>query len=167
MRRLYFLLPDTAIAQRVTEELEDVGIVRHHIHAIAGISQDIEDLPDASIWQKSELAHGIEQGIGLGGASGLLGGLLAVTFPPAGLVLGGGAVVASALAGAGFGAVVSGLMKSHEHNHDLDRFQKAIERGEILLLVDVPKRREKEIKALILSHHPEVQIGSAKPKGSP
>lgn len=166
MRRLYFLLPETKIARRVTEELQEAGIVRHHIHAIAGISQDIEDLPDANIWQKSELAHGIEHGIGLGGAAGLLGGLLAVTFPPAGLVLGGGAVVASALVGAGFGGVVSGLMKTHEHNHDLDRFQRAIERGEILLLVDIPKRREEEIKELIRGHHPAVQIGSAKPKRS-
>lgn len=166
MRRLFFLLPDTKIATRVTEEIENAGIARHHIHAIAGITQDIQDLPDASIWQKSELAHGIEQGIGLGGVSGLLGGLLAVAFPPAGLVLGGGAVVASALVGAGFGAVVSGLMKSHEHNHDLDRFQHAIERGEVLLLVDVPKKREQEIMGLIRGHHPEAQIGSAKPKGS-
>ena len=164
MRRLYFLLPDTMLARRVTADLEAAAIPRSHMHAIAGITNDLEDLPDANIWQKTELGHGIEQGIGLGGVSGLLGGLLAVTFPPAGLVLGGGAVVASTLAGAGFGAVVSGLMKSHEHNHQLDGFQHAIEHGEILLLVDVPRRREAEIKDLILSHYAEAQIGSVKPK---
>jgi len=164
MRRLYFLLPNTDLARRVTSDLENAAIPRTHVHAIASITHDLDDLPDANIWQKTELAHGIEQGIGLGGVSGLLGGLLAVTFPPAGLVLGGGAVMASALVGAGFGAVVSGLMKSHEHNHQLDQFQHAIENGNILLLVDVPKQREAEIKALIMDHYAEAKIRSVKPK---
>ena len=54
-------------------------------------------------------------------------------------------------------------MASHDHNHSLDSFQQAIEQGEILLLVDVPKSRVDEIKSLILQHHPEASIGIAKP----
>jgi hypothetical protein len=36
----------------------------------------------------------------------------------------------------------------------------AIDRGEILLMVDVPVRRVREIRELLTSHHPAVQ-----PKG--
>jgi hypothetical protein len=85
-----------------------------------------------------------------------------MTFPPAGIVLGGGALLAGAAAGAGFGAVVSALMSSHEHNHDLTAFQDAIERGEILLMVDIPKGDVDKTKELILTHHPEAKIGVAK-----
>jgi hypothetical protein len=87
---------------------------------------------------------------------------LAVSFPPAGLVLGGGALLVGAAAGAGFGAVVSALLSSHEHNHDLDAFQRAIEAGEILLMVDIPRQRVDKIRELILNHHPEAHIGIAK-----
>jgi len=164
MRRLYFLLPDKTTTQALVSELEQSGIAHNHLHAIASITQEIEDLPEATVWQKTELAHGIELGVGLGGMAGLLGGLLAVTFPPAGLVLGGSALVGTALAGAGVGGVVSALMSSHDHNHSLDQFQDAIESGQILLLVDVPRARVDEIRELILEHHPEAVIGIAKPK---
>lgn len=164
MRRLYFLLPDKEKAQTLVSELEQIGIPHHHLHAIASITQEIDDLPEATTWQTTELAHGIELGVGFGGMAGLLGGMLAVTFPPAGLVLGGGAVLATALAGAGVGGVVSALMSSHDHNHSLDRFQDAIEDGQILLLVDVPRARVDEVRALIVDHHPEVDIGVATPK---
>jgi hypothetical protein len=163
MRRLYFLLPDKDTTRTVVSELEDAGIPHSHLHAVASITQDLEDLPEAGVWQKTEMAHGLELGVGLGGMAGLLGGVLAVAFPPAGLILGGGALIATTVAGAGVGGVVSALMASHDHNHSLDSFQRAIERGEILLLVDVPKNRVDEIKALILQHHPEASIGIAKP----
>jgi len=163
MRRLYFLLPDKDTTRTVVTELEDAGIPHGHLHAVASITQDLEDLPEANVWQKTEMGHGLELGVSLGGMAGLLGGLLAVVFPPTGLVLGGGALIATTVAGAGVGGVVSALMASHDHNHSLDSFQQAIEQGEILLLVDVPKTRVDEIKSLILQHHPDASIGVAKP----
>jgi len=161
MRRLFFLAPDVDSCQAIVKELEDTGVPERHLHVIASIAQALDDLPEAGILQKTELVHGIEIGAGLGGAAGILGGLLAMTFPPAGLVLGGGALLAGAAAGAGFGAVVTALLSSHEHNHDLDRFQRAIEAGQILLMVDIPKNAVDATKGLILGHHPEAQIGVA------
>jgi hypothetical protein len=73
-------------------------------------------------------------------------------------VLGGGALLFGGLAGAGFGAIVSSLIASHEHNHELDRFQEAIESGEILLIVDVPRSDVDHIQEMIREHHPEVEI---------
>jgi hypothetical protein len=57
-------------------------------------------------------------------------------------------------------------MSSHEHNHELNAFQRAIEQGEILLMVDVPRGEVDMTKELILSHHPEAKIGVAKLRGS-
>ncbi|EGV50585.1 hypothetical protein [Candidatus Endoriftia persephone] len=162
MRRLFFLMPNLESCRQVVAELEDEGVPEHHLHAIASLDQSLDGLPEAGVLQKTELAHGLEWGAGLGGVAGMLGGLLAVSFPPAGLVLGGGALLVGAAAGAGFGAVVSALLSSHEHNHDLDAFQRAIEAGEILLMVDIPRQRVDKIRELILNHHPEAHIGVAK-----
>jgi hypothetical protein len=159
MHRLYVLLPTEASCRALVDELKGQGIPETHLHAVAGLSHELEDLPKSGVWQRTELAHGIEWGIGLGGVAGLLGGLLAVAFPPAGIVLGGGALLAGTVAGAGFGAVVTALIGSQEHNHDLDAFARALADGQILLLVDVTGHRRGEVRDAILHHHPEAEIG--------
>jgi hypothetical protein len=164
MRRLNVIVPDAEACKTVVAELREAGVPEDHMHVVASIAQPVEGLPEATVWEKTELAHGIELGVGLGGAAGLLGGLLAVAFPPAGLVLGGGAVLASTAAGAGVGGVVTALLGSHEHNHDLDAFAEAIAAGRLLLMVDVPRGKVDRMQGLILKHHPEAEIGVARPK---
>ena len=97
----------------------------------------------------------------MGYRPGLLGGVLAVTFPPAGLVPGGGALLAGAAAGAGFGGAVTALMKSHEHNPSLDDFLPEIEQRELLLMVDVPRDLVEPVKERVLKHHLALIIVSA------
>ncbi len=161
-RRLYIMLPDAESCKSLVADLEEHGVPERHLHVIGSLSQSLEGLPEANILQKTELAHGLEWGTGLGGVAGLLGGILAVTFPPAGLVIGGGALLAGTAAGAGFGALVSSLLASHEHNHKLDAFERGIEQGQLLLMVDVPRRDLSKIQELIVKHHPEAEIGVAK-----
>lgn len=167
MRRVYVLLPTEESCRLVVEEMEGTDIPASHLHVIAGLTHELKDLPAASVWQRTELAHGIEWGVGLGGVAGLLGGLLVVAFPPAGVVLGGGALLAGTAAGAGFGALVTALLGSQEHSHKLDAFQRALAGGQILLMVDVPRKREGEVKSTILKHHPEAEIGSVARSSGP
>lgn len=165
MRRLHVLMPDQASTKALVSELQGAGIPEQHLHVVASLAQDLDGLPEATIWQKTELAHGIEWGIGLGGVAGLLGGVLAVTFPPAGLVLGGGALLAGAVGGAGVGAIVHAMLGSHEHNHELDAYSQAIGEGWLLLMIDAPKDRVEELSDMIRRHHPEADIGVHAPKG--
>ena len=162
MRRLFFLTPNVDSCQAIVDELEQTGVPQRHLHVIASIGQALDGLPKAGLLQKTEFLHGLAIGAGLGGTAGILGGLLAMAFPPAGIMLGIDALLAGAAAGAGFGAVVSALMSSHKHNHDLNAFEQAIERGEILLMVDVPRKAVNQTKELILGHHAEAKIGIAK-----
>ena len=157
------MLPDADVCYSVVEELKDAKIPERHMHAIADAEQSLEGLPKASKLQKSELLHGLEAGIGVGGAAGLLGGLLTVTFPPAGLALGGGAVLATTLAGAGFGALVSGLVANDIPNHELEAFEDEIYEGKILLMVDVPRKKTDMFINMIRDHYPEAEIGIAEP----
>ncbi len=161
MRRVHVLLPTEDSCRALVEELQADGVPQSHLHAIAGLTHELKDLPEAGIWQRTELAHAIELGMGLGGIAGFLGGLLVVAFPPAGILLSGGALLAGTTAtGAGFGAIVSAVLGSHEHNHKLDSFRRALAEGQILLMVDVPRHQEAAVKAAILKHHPEAEIGT-------
>lgn len=154
MRRLFVLLPNPEVCRTVVDDLKEFDVPFSHLHVVASAAQNLGDLPEADSWDTTEMKRGLEWGIGLGGAAGLLGGLLAVAFPPGGLVLGGGALLSGAAAGASFGGVVSMLMKSDQPNHQLDEFRDELDHGAVLLLVDVPKERVASVSELIADRHP-------------
>ncbi len=162
-RRLYFMLPDVEHCKMLVNELQQNNVDDQQIHVVAREDVPLEGLHKASALEKTEVVHGVEMGLAVGGIAGLLGGLLAVTFPPAGLVLAGEAILlTTTLTGASFGGFVSALVASDIPNHELDRFQREISEGQVLLLLDIPTPDVDTMIALILSHHPEAQIGVIK-----
>jgi hypothetical protein len=68
-----------------------------------------------------------------------------------------------ALASAGFGAWTATMIGVDVPNTRLRRFEKAIENGELLMMVDVPKDRVEEIGTLVKSHHPEADVEGTDP----
>ena len=48
-------------------------------------------------------------------------------------------------------------------NTQIQQFEKAIEAGEVLMMVDVPKERVEEIEKLIYAHHPEADMKGTEP----
>lgn len=163
MRRLYFLLPDTTTAKTIVDELLLARVEEQHIHVIAKEGTPLGELPEASLLQKSDFIPALERGLAVGGATGILAGVAAVTFPPAGLVLGGGAILTTALAGAGMGAWLSSMIGVDVKNTQLKDFESAIEAGQILMLVDVPKDRVDAITKLVEQHHPEAEVDGTEP----
>ncbi|MEN8130607.1 MAG: DUF1269 domain-containing protein [Pseudomonadota bacterium] len=167
MRRIYFLVPDHDTTKTIVDELLLARIEERHIHVIAKEGAPMDELPEATFLQKSDFVPALERGMTLGGATGIVAGLVAMTFPPAGLVLGGGAVLAIALAGAGVGAWLSSMIGISLPNSCLKKFEDAIEQGEFLMVVDLPKERREEIDELVKQHHPEADIGGTEPHVPP
>lgn len=164
MRRLYFLSPTLEATRQIVDELLLARIPQRDIHVIANHSVALENLPEATVLENSDLIPALQKGAAIGGATGLLAGLVAIAFPPAGLVLAGGAVLmASTVAGAGVGAWAASLIGISTPNSRLRQFEDAVARGEFLILVDVPSNREEEIKALILRTHPETEVHATEP----
>jgi hypothetical protein len=110
MIRLYFLVPDVDSARKINDELLLARIEEKHIHVIAKEGTPMDDVPEADLAQRSDLISALERGAAIGGVTGILAGIAAVAFPPSGLVLGGGAILATGLAGAGVGALSSSLI---------------------------------------------------------
>lgn len=165
MRRLYFLVPTIDSAKVIVDELLLARIAERHIHIVAKDHLALEKahLPEAGLFEESDFVPALERGLTVGGATGLLAGIAAVTFPPAGLILGGGAILATSLLGAGLGAWVASMIGVSIPNSQLDKFHDAVERGELLMLIDVPKERVDEVTDLVRQHHPEAHIEGTEP----
>jgi len=163
LRRLYFLLPDVPTAKKIVDELLLAHVEWKHIHLLAKEGIPLEDLPQAGLSQKSDVVPALQRGIGVGAATGLLAGLVGMAFPPAGLTLAGGALLATTAAGAGFGALMSTMVGADIPNSRLERFRGAIDEGQLLMLVDLPRARVEEIEALVKSHHPDADIEGTDP----
>lgn len=165
MRRLYFLLPDIQSARAIVDELLLARIEERRIHIVAKDHHPLQqsNLPESNLLQNTDFIPAVEKGLAVGGGTGVLAGLVAMTFPPAGLILGGGAVLGLGLLGAGFGAWISGMVGLSADNTQLKDFEQAIEQGQLLLMVDVPRTRAEEITELLKKHHPEIEVNGTEP----
>jgi len=161
-RRLYFLLPSVNNARTAVNELLLARVDIGHIHVMARNGTAMTDLPEANIMQKSDLVYGFERGLLIGGFTGIIAGVVASLSPTLGLG-GGGLILACALAGAAIGAWSSGMVGSDVINSRVKPFEGAIEKGEILLMVDIPKADVDEITEMVKKHHPEARVEKVDP----
>ena len=161
MRRLYFLLPDLDVTHKVVDELLLARIEERHIHVIAKEGTPLKDLPEASLLQKSDFVPAVERGVAMGGATGIAAGLVAIALP--GVVIAGGALLAMGLAGAGMGAWLGGMIGMDVENSHIKQFEEAIQKGHILVLVDVPKDRVDEIQESVKKHHSDADFEGTEP----
>lgn len=162
-RRLYFMLPDVPSARSLLDELLLARIEERYIHFCAKDGTPLPDMPEASFLQKTDLVHGAESGMLIGGAIGLVGGALLVLFPPEGVRLQMIAVLVAGIVGALFGAWASGMVAAAIPNSRLKAFEASMERGQVLLMIDVPNRRVTETEQLVLKRHPEARFGGMEP----
>jgi len=158
-RRLYFLLPDVESAQRTADDLLLARVEDRHMRFLARRGTDLGELHEASYAQKTDLLHGAGIGLGLGGVAGLLLGLVIVTYPPEGTNPQLIAVLVAALVGAVLGAWMASMAAAAVPNSRLKQFQEEIEKGKVLLMVDVPYGQVEQIRELVARRHPEALAG--------
>ncbi len=76
MQRIYFLVPNKALTEKIVAEVEAAGVVEKHIHIIAAEGVELDSLPEATLLQKSDFVAALERGLPVGAATGLLAGLV-------------------------------------------------------------------------------------------
>lgn len=163
-RRVYWLLPDLASARRTMDDLLLARIEERHIHFVGRDGIDMTGLHEANLLQTSDIVRAAQLGLVVGGASGAVIGVLTETFYP---LFGDSPqwAVAAVLAmvGAPLGAWTASLIGASVPSHRLARFQPAIDGGQLLLMVDVPRSRVEEIEALLAAQHPEAHLEGLEP----
>lgn len=162
-RRLYFMLPDVRSARSMLDEMLLARIPVQRIHFLARRGLLPADLPEANVLQKTDLVHGAQLGVVIGAGAGLIGGLAAVLFPPDGMSVQLVIVLVGCVGGALLGAWISSMAASAVPNTKLKAFHPDIEKGSVLMMVDVPMQRAGEISALIQARHPEAVAGGYEP----
>jgi len=153
-RRYYFLLPDVKSARALLDQLLLARIEERYIHFIAKPDTLPPDMPEANLFQRTDLIHGTEAGIFIGTISGLLACALMLMMPLAKFET---QLICFALCGTGgafLGAWMASRAASAIPNSHLGQYLSAINQGQVLLLLDVPAARSGELKALIHRHCP-------------
>ena len=161
MRRIYFLAPNIEITHKIVDELRTLGIEDHHLHILAKRDTPLEDLPEATEFQKTDFIPAVERGAALGATTGLLVGLVGLRF--AGFAIAGAPVLGVLVYGATIGAMMSGLAGLQVGNSKVKKYEEAIENGELLVMVDIPKEQIDEMSKIIIKHHPDAEFEGIEP----
>lgn len=163
-RRIYWLLPDVASSRRTMDDLLLAQIEVRHIHFVAKEGTDMTGLHEANLLQTSDLIRSAEAGLCIGIATGgIVGAVLAVVYPIVGDKPQWGLIGVLAIVGAAFGAWASSMIGIATPSNRLKRFRPAIEAGQLLLMVDVPRSRVADIEARLQAQHPEAHFEGQEP----
>ena len=163
-RRLYFLLPDIRSAKIVHNDLLLSKIEERFMHVIAKEGTELEDLPEAGIRQKSDLVHGFQLGMILGGLTGMILSSIAVMLD---MIVPGievWSVISLTLGGSFLGAFAATMIAVNVGNTRLAQFKHDIENGRILFMVDVSFNKIDETIKLVQGHHPEADMRGIDPQ---
>jgi len=162
MKRLCFLSPDAVHARNAVGALRDAGISERHLYVVARHDIDLEGLPDGGP-EDDDFLPAYERGLAIGGVGGLLSGLLAMAFPLTGFAVGGAALVLVTLYGAGFGGLLTALAGSAFPSSRLEKFQAAIDSGQLLILADVTDADIAACEAAVRRVDPQIDIQGIEP----
>src|SRR5262245_46969586 len=154
-RRLYVILPDLASAIQVANELLLARVEDRHMHFLGRRGSSLSELHEASFVQKTDVRQALFLGVGLGVIGGMLLGLYLKLNPIGVHEFGVGTMMLCVLGGAVFGGWAATLVGVSTPNSHLKPFEKEIEEGKILLMVDIPVQRVAEIESLIATRHPQ------------
>ena len=163
-RRIYWLLPDVASARRIMDDMLLARIDERHMHFVAREDIDLSGLHAANTLQTSDVVRASQMGALFGAVTGAAAGtVLAWYFPIAGDPPQWELVVVLAIAGAVFGIWTSSMIGVSTPSRRLRRFEPAIEQGQILLMLDVPRGRVEQIETLLQKLHPEAHLEGIEP----
>ena len=132
--RHVFLTTDLETAQTAMAAARNAGVGDHDLLLVARSDIALESVPDDRQEADTDMFPAAMRGIGYGGATGLLAGLVAFAIPPLGITLAGAAAIG--VVGAMVGCWSSALVGASLPDPIRRKFEGEIQAGNILLVVD-------------------------------
>ena len=152
--RQFFFAKDLQAVKKIVEDLKEFGVTEEDLHVIAREDISLEPLPEPDLQHRSDVVDAAKRGAATGGAIGLIGSIIAVTVPAAGLTLGGGAILAGTALGSALGTWFSTLVGVSVPNQDVEEYRDRIEQGEVMIIVDCEPEQQPGLAAMLSSRHP-------------
>ncbi|WP_262489086.1 DUF1269 domain-containing protein [Halomonas sp. ANAO-440] len=158
MQRLYFLIPDKETTSVIVDELNSMGLTKDELHVVGKDWRPLEKegVPVASLIQTSDVVNASKRGAIAGAVLGLILGLIAhfmlidtnIVWITLGMIV----------FGTLFGVWASTMVGVSVRDVKVGKYDKAIKRGAMLLIIDVPDEQEEVFKNTIKRHHSDVII---------
>lgn len=134
-RRIVFSASDMQAVRHAMTSARKAGVENDDISLIARSDISLDEIPESRKVVEGDFYPAAVKGAASGGAVGLLAGLVAVVFAPIGITAAG--VIGLGLAGASLGSWATALAGSAVPDPVRRKFEDMIERGKILLVIDV------------------------------
>jgi hypothetical protein len=149
MKRYIYAFDSIEPARAAVTRLRQAGVDEKCISLIAKSDIQMEKIPDRYLDASTDFIPAVERGIAIGGASGLVAGLIGMVIPPFGIALGGGALLAFAAGGALIGAWSSALAGAGVPDNIRRQFEQEINNGHILLVVDSSPANDAAVMSIL------------------
>ncbi|MCL6601590.1 MAG: YsnF/AvaK domain-containing protein [Paenibacillus sp.] len=144
-------------ASEAIQELKQHGFQADDISVVARNKKDVNAISEETGTKAPEgMASGAATGGFLGGLTGLLAGIGALAIPGIGPIIAAGpiaAALAGAAVGAGTGGLVGGLIGLGIPEDEATSYDKHVEEGRILVMVDADNSKESEIYSVFRRHN--------------
>ena len=163
MKRLYYLTDTLNSVSQISDDLHNKGVTDWHIHVLSKDEAGLyhRHVHSAHLFQQNDVIHSGELGAMLGGTISLITVfVLCVILPfisepiPPMIPL----IVAAIFTL--FGAWSGGLVGSMRDNYKIAQFHDDIEQGKHLIMVDVHKPQEQQVRQQLRQYHPEALLAA-------
>ncbi|RRJ84306.1 hypothetical protein [Aestuariirhabdus litorea] len=160
MKRLYYLTDSIESAEQISEDLHAEGVSDWRFHIISRDTEGLmhHQLRAATPLHSTNIVHSGERGAIMGGLSGLLISLLIIGTQPVGEQISSTAVILITALCIISGGWVGALSGRHQQNYKTARFQRAIDAGQYLLIVDTRSHEELAVRTIMQRYHPDVPL---------
>ncbi|MGQ9424473.1 hypothetical protein ACXYTJ_00815 [Gilvimarinus sp. F26214L] len=160
MKCYYYLSPNLASTERISEDLHQSGVSDWFMHIIckdeAGLCR--KQLHSSNYLETLDLVrHGLIGAI-CGLATGIGMAALATVFNPFGAELSTLAYAGIIILMTGFGTWQGGLVGISMENKKLEKFHHEVEAGKYLILVYAHKSKEENVARMMTKLHPEAKL---------
>lgn len=152
-RSIYFLFHNEKAVRSIISELESkLGLEDYQLHAVTAEGHGLVEMPGGTVRKKSPATARLER---------TLWYLSIAIFTVALIGMAISLLAASWVLAALFGLMVIGaqlsgyLFVNRIPNAQLDRFRTGLEQGDIVLMVDIPKKDVERVRKFVYSRYPD------------